>query len=83
VGLDQEATRLGDALWRGEEPEEALLANLVGLYRASFADASLMLEKVRDEPIYLMAAMTPDRVLRLKPQNLITGLPIRQREAVN
>jgi hypothetical protein len=83
VGLDQEATRLGDALWRGEEPEEALLANLVGLYRASFADASLMLEKVRHEPIYLMAAMTPDRVLRLKPQNLITGLPIRQREAVN
>jgi hypothetical protein len=26
--------------------------------------------------------MTADKVLRLKPQNLITGLPLRQLEAV-
>jgi hypothetical protein len=28
-------------------------------------------------------AMAPDAVLRLKPQNLLTGLPIRHEEAVN
>jgi hypothetical protein len=27
--------------------------------------------------------MAPDGVLRLKPQNLLTGLPIRHQEAVN
>jgi hypothetical protein len=27
--------------------------------------------------------MTVDEVLRLKPQNLLTGLPIRHEEAVN
>jgi Family of unknown function (DUF6352) len=83
VGLDAEATRLCDALWRGEDLEQALRASVVGLYRLRFADPSLMLEKVRGEPVYLMAAMTADKVLRLKPQNLITGLPLGKREAVN
>ena len=41
------------------------------------------MEKVRGEPVYLLAAMTADEVLRLKPQNLVTGLPIRHEEAVN
>ena len=42
-----------------------------------------MVEKVRGEPVYLIAAMTADKVLRLKPQNLVTGLPVRQLEAVS
>jgi hypothetical protein len=28
-------------------------------------------------------AMTPERTLRMKPQNLVTGLPIAHREAVS
>jgi hypothetical protein len=31
----------------------------------------------------LILAMTPDQVLRLKPQNLIVGLPIRRLETVS
>jgi len=83
VGLDAEATRLCDALWRGEDLGEAARASVVGLFSLRFADPALMLEKVKGEPVYLMAAMTADKVLRLKPQNLIAGLPLRQREAVN
>ena len=83
VGLDAEATRLGDALWNGEELEAAMLSSVVGLYRARFIEAALMLETVSGEPIYLITAMTADKVLRLKPQNLITGLPVRQPEAVS
>jgi hypothetical protein len=82
VGLDAEGTRLCDALWRGEDLEDLAQASVVGLYRLTFADPSLMLEKVRGEPVYLMTAMPADKVLRLKPQNLITGLPLRQLEEV-
>ena len=42
-----------------------------------------MIEKVRGEPVYILAAATADDILRLKPQNLVTGLPIRQTEVVN
>jgi hypothetical protein len=83
VGLDQDATRLGDALWRGEDLDSTARASLVGLYRLSFADPSIMQERVRGEPVYLITAMSADKVLRLKPQNLITGLPIQQLETAN
>jgi hypothetical protein len=32
-------------------------------------------EEVREEPVYLLATMTADEMLRLKPRNLVAGLP--------
>jgi hypothetical protein len=83
VGLDASATRIGDALWNGDELDERTLASVVGLYRLTFADPADVLEKVRGEPVLLIAAMTADKVLRLKPQNLVTGLPVRNLEVVS
>ena len=83
VGLDADATRIGDALWKGEDLDDAARNRVVGLYRLTFADPNDVDEKVRGEPVYLMAAMDPDKVLRLKPQNLVTGLPVRHMEAVS
>lgn len=83
VGLSAEATRIGDALWNGDEFSDAMRARLVGLFRLTFRDPAGMIEEVRGERVYLLMAMAPDEVLRLKPQNLVTGLPIRDEEAVN
>jgi hypothetical protein len=83
VGLDAEATRIGDTLWHGETIEDALQQRVVGLFRLTFEDPEVVMEKVRGEPVYLMAAMAADKVLRLKPQNLITGLPMRHMEGVS
>jgi Family of unknown function (DUF6352) len=83
VGLDAEATRIGDALWNGEEIDDSTRGRVVGLYRLIFADDADVLEKVRGEPVYLMIAMTTDKVVRLKPQNLVTGLPVRHVEVVS
>lgn len=83
VGLDADATRIGDALWKGDELDEATRARVVGLYRLTFTDPADAVEKVRGEPVYLMTAMAADKVMRLKPQNLVTGLPIRHLEAVS
>jgi hypothetical protein len=83
VGLDSEATRIGDAIWNGEDVDGAMRAHLIGLYRLTFREPSDMVERVRGEPVYLLAAMTADEMLRLKPQNLVTGLPIRHEEGVN
>jgi hypothetical protein len=83
VGLDAEASRIGEALWNGDHLDDAARARLAGLYKLTFADPSDMMEKVRGEPVYLLAATTVDDVLRLKPQNLIVGLPILHEEAVH
>ena len=82
VGLDSEATRIGDALWKGEDAGDATRARLVGIYRLNFANPSDVIDKIRGEPIYLLTAMTADGGLRLKPQNLVTGLPIRRAETI-
>jgi hypothetical protein len=83
IGLDADATRIGDALWRGDTVDEAARTRVVGLFRLTFIDPSVMIEKVRGEPVYLLTAMADDKVLRLKPQNLLTGLPVRHLEAVS
>jgi hypothetical protein len=76
VGLDAEATRLGDALWRNGALDENEQSSIIVLYRLTFADPGIVIERLAGEPIYLMLAMTADRQLRMKPQNLLTGLPI-------
>ncbi len=81
VGLDADGTRIGDALWKGEELDERARGRVVGLFRLTFRDASVVVDKVKGEPIYLILAMDQDKVLRMKPQNLVTGLPIRHLEA--
>ncbi len=82
VGLDAGGTRLGDMLWNGEEIDETTMARVGGLFRLTFRDPSVMLDKVKGEPVYLILTMTADKLIRMKPQNLVTGLPIRHLEAV-
>jgi Family of unknown function (DUF6352) len=82
VGLTAEGTRIGDALWQGEEIGNATEASVIALYRLVFADRTAVLERLRGEPVYLLAAMAPDKALRLKPQNLIMGLPLSTPEIV-
>ena len=82
VGLDADGTAIGDMLWNGEDIDEATMTRLVGLFELTFRDPELMIEKVRGEPVYLILAATPEKLIRMKPQNLVTGLPIRHLEAV-
>lgn len=80
VGLDTEATRLGDRLWHGEEVDERDADRVLALFRLIFADSSRAHDDLRDEPVYLILSMTADQKLRMKPQNLLTGLPVKRLE---
>jgi hypothetical protein len=83
VGLDADATKIGDLMWNSEEIDEATMGRVIGLFQLTFRDPTIVLDKVRGEPVYLILAMTADRLIRMKPQNLVTGLPIRHLEAVS
>jgi hypothetical protein len=78
VGLDAEGTRIGDALWRGEELDETTRRRVVGLFRLTFGDPDPAAASIGDDPVYLILAMTADNAMRMKPQNLLTGLPARR-----
>ena len=70
IGLDAEGTRIGDALWHGEDLDEKTHRRVVGLFRLTFGNSE-------ETAVYLILAMTADGVLRMKPQNLLVGLPPR------
>ncbi len=79
VGLDAEGNALLNDLYNGVEVGEARLARLLALFRLEFADPSVMAREIAGRPVYLAMAMTPEGVLRLKPQNLLVNLPLAQR----
>ena len=80
VGLDANGTKIGDALWNGAEIDDATRSRIVALFRLKFRDADVVIDRMADQAVYLILAMAPDGVLRMKPQNLLTGLPLRRLE---
>jgi len=83
VGLDAEGTRIGDALWQGEELDEQTRSRVVALFRLTFGGAHGSALPEGGDAVYLILAMTADKVLRMKPQNLLTGLPARHLAALS
>ena len=76
VGLDAEATAILNDLYNGETLAAERQSRILALFRLRFAESGQMLAKVAGKPVYLAAAMTPEGGLRLKPQNLLVGLPL-------
>jgi hypothetical protein len=83
IGLDSEATKIGDRLWHGEALDDQTAGRVLALFRLSFTDATRVADVFEQEPVYMIMAMTPDLNLRMKPQNLLTGLPIKHLEAAS
>ncbi len=83
VGLDADGTRIGDLLWKGDAIDETDAGRVVALYRLTFRDHGRVAPEVAGEPVYLILAMTPEKMLRIKPQNLLVGLPVRHLEPAN
>lgn len=75
VGLDPNGTAIGDALWHGQP----LPATLVGLFRLDFADPAVMRPDMAGHPVWLILGLGADNTLRMKPQNLLAGLPLASR----
>jgi hypothetical protein len=76
VGLDGEGTKIGNALWNGDALDASAAERIVALMRLTIADTRLVDERVGSRPVYLILAMGADKVVRLKPQNLVVGLPL-------
>ncbi len=76
IGLDAEASAILNDLYDGNDVDEDRLARLISLFRLEFKDSSLMRPDIAGRPVYLGLAMTENKRLRLKPQNLLVNLPL-------
>ena len=53
------------------------MSRVLALFRLTFAERDRVDLKAAGSPVYLLLAMTPDRIVRVKPQNLVMGLPVK------
>ncbi|MDD9717446.1 DUF6352 family protein [Dinoroseobacter sp. PD6] len=72
VGLDEAGTKVGNALWNGEAP----VPTLVGLFALTFETPDRVLPQIGTRPVFLLMGLDGSNVIRFKPQNLVTGLPL-------
>jgi len=79
IGLDTQATGLLNALYHGETLEPDAEARIIALFDMTIPHDALVLEQARGQPIHLAMAMTPDKRLKMKPQNLLFNLPLISR----
>jgi len=76
IGLDAESTTLLNALWQGGEVDAGRMRRIVALFRLTFAERSAMRADLAGAPVVLALSMSEDDVVRVKPQNLLTNLPL-------
>lgn len=76
IGLDRDATTILNAMYEGDAYQGDDAARIIGLFRMRIPDERLLLERVQGRPIYLALAMNPENRVRMKPQNLLTNLPL-------
>ncbi|MBL8513941.1 MAG: hypothetical protein JNJ55_08105 [Betaproteobacteria bacterium] len=76
TGLDVESTAILNDLYEGRDVDETRRSRLVSLFKLTFGDAEAMRADVRGVPVYLGLAVTEQRELKVKPQNLLLNLPL-------
>jgi hypothetical protein len=77
VGLDAESTAILNELWSGAEIEQGRMRNLLAIFALQFDDPAAMRSEIRGRTVYL-ALSCADGVVKMKPQNLLTGLPLHE-----
>lgn len=76
IGLDAEATSLLNDLYNGVDVDEERQKCLISLFRMEVKDPEALIPEMRGKPIYLGLAKTAKDTLTVKPQNLLTNLPL-------
>lgn len=76
IGLDTESTAILNDLYNGIDVDAARQENLISLFRMEAKDAGSLIPEMRGKPIYLGLAKTVANTLIVKPQNLLTNLPL-------
>jgi hypothetical protein len=76
IGLDADATRILNALYKGAGVPLEDLQRIIALFSMEVRDRDAIRADLRGKPIYLGLARSREGTLRMKPQNLLVNLPI-------
>jgi hypothetical protein len=78
VGLDAESTAILNDLWTGKEVEHGRMRRILALFSLEFANPQEMRADIAGRPVYLALSANDAEAVRMKPQNLLLNLPVRE-----
>ncbi|MFN2646811.1 MAG: DUF6352 family protein [Burkholderiales bacterium] len=78
IGLDAESTALLNDLWAGTEVEHGRMQRILALFALEFAEPGGMRPEIAGRAVYLALSADPAGEVRMKPQNLLTNLPLNE-----
>jgi hypothetical protein len=78
IGLDAESTAILNELWSGGEVEQGRMQRILALFALQFDDPRTMHADIAGRTIYLALSATEEGAVRMKPQNLLTNLPVHE-----
>ncbi len=78
IGLDAESTAMLNELWAGSDLEQGRMRRILCLFQMQFEDEALMRPDIAGRTVYLALSCDENQVVRMKPQNLLTNLPLHE-----
>jgi hypothetical protein len=78
IGLDAESTAILNELWSGGEVDHGRMQRILALFSLQFEDLGAMRSDMTGRTLYLALSANEEGVVRMKPQNLLTNLPLHE-----
>jgi Family of unknown function (DUF6352) len=78
IGLDAESTAILNELWAGGKVEQGRMQRILALFALQFEDPAAMRSDIAGRTVYLALSATEEGAVRMKPQNLLTSLPVHE-----
>jgi Family of unknown function (DUF6352) len=78
IGLDAESTEILNALWAGEQVDPGRMRNILALFSLQFEEPAVMRPDIAGRTVYLALSANAEQEVRMKPQNLLTNLPVHR-----
>lgn len=78
IGLDAESTAILNELWSGAQVEQGRMRNILALFSLQFEEPAAMRADIAGRAVYLALSANAEQEVRMKPQNLLTNLPLHE-----
>jgi hypothetical protein len=78
IGLDAESSAILNELWSDAEVEPGRMQRILALFDLQFEDPAAMRGDIAGRSVYLALSANEEGVVRMKPQNLLTNLPVNE-----
>lgn len=80
LAFDAESTRVGNQVWKGEKLDPETASRVLALYTFSMPDDPRIEQGFRGKKAFAILTTASGNILTIKPQNLVAGLPLVQKQ---